>query len=230
MLTEASVLEGPVRFNNILSQCDLQNNAFEYNSYCKKCNNYCESNSLEISHILWEGHFEQILHRFQWVVRGGISAGVTEQRCERTPPTHTHFPGVCPQQGNRQFQHQTFATWTQTQRNLEIWANDWWGCGKFSPFDWLSQLGNVGFEFTLQIPFGAETVYWVMACLQHFFPWSLADKGSFPGEICRDFYFGRSGFVIVFSMSVQIHTCQPTRLQMFCVNKTSFLTQLNLLF
>ncbi len=61
--------------------------------------------------------------------------------------------------GNRQFQHQTlFAMQTQTQCNLEIWANDWWGCSKFSAFDWLSQLGHVGFEFTLQITFDAETV------------------------------------------------------------------------
>ena len=29
------------------------------------------------------------------------------------------------------------------------------GCGKFSPFDWFSQLGYVGFEFTLQLTLGA---------------------------------------------------------------------------
>ena len=48
----------------------------------------------------------------------------------------------------RQFKH-------QTRRNLEIWANDWWGCGKFSPFDCISQLGYIGVESGLQITFGA---------------------------------------------------------------------------
>ncbi len=36
------------------------------------------------------------------------------------------------------------------------------GFGKLSAFDWLSQLGYVVFEFTLQITFGAETVYYLI--------------------------------------------------------------------
>ena len=42
--------------------------------------------------------------------------------------------------------------------NPDFWANDWWACSKFSTFDWLSQEGFVGFEFTLQPTFGAKTV------------------------------------------------------------------------
>ena len=37
-------------------------------------------------------------------------------------------------------------------------ANDR-GCGKFCTLDWCSQLGYVGFEFALQITFGAQTVF-----------------------------------------------------------------------
>ena len=41
------------------------------------------------------------------------------------------------------------------QRNQDKSANDWWGCGKFCKSHWLSQLGYVGFELTLQLMFGA---------------------------------------------------------------------------
>ena len=55
-----------------------------------------------------------------------------------------------------QFKHQTlFATQTQTQHNPDFSANDWWGCSKFCSLDWCSRLGYVGFEFALQITFGA---------------------------------------------------------------------------
>ncbi len=51
---------------------------------------------------------------------------------------------------NGQFKHQT-----QPQHNPDFSTNDCWGCGKFSTFDWLSELGYIEFELTLQRTFGA---------------------------------------------------------------------------
>ena len=60
------------------------------------------------------------------------------------------------------FKHQTlFATQTQTQRNLIVKANQM--CRNCHAFisHWLKNLGYFGFEFTLQVTFGA---YCPMRC------------------------------------------------------------------
>ncbi len=57
---------------------------------------------------------------------------------------------------NRQFKHQTlFATQTQTQRNLTVKANQICRICHTLISHWPKNLGYVGFEFTLQLTFGA---------------------------------------------------------------------------
>ncbi len=56
----------------------------------------------------------------------------------------------------RQFKHQTlFATQTQTQRNLIVKANQMCIICHTPVSHWPKNLGYVGFEFTLQLTFGA---------------------------------------------------------------------------
>ncbi len=58
--------------------------------------------------------------------------------------------------GNRQFKHQTlFATQTQTQRNLIVKANQMCRISHTLISHWPKNLGFVGFEFALQLTFGA---------------------------------------------------------------------------
>ncbi len=56
----------------------------------------------------------------------------------------------------RQFKHQTlFATQTQTQYNLIVKANQMYRIYHTLISHWPKNLGYVGFEFTLQLTFGA---------------------------------------------------------------------------
>ena len=108
----------------------------------------------------------------------------------------------------------SFSTKRNLQRklkpNLNKSANNWLGCGKFCPFDWLSQLGFAGFEFTLQLTFGAETVWslqrnvnWKECSIQQwsvqFLNWLLQSRWYFVWD--AELYF------FLFAFSLKLLSC-----------------------